>query len=55
MEKILCKIGSYLGAFVLGYVVSQIKFNQPIEDYRWMITICVTLMCIILGNMKDDK
>ena len=54
--KILTRIGSYLGIFVLGlYSASQIKFNTPVEDFRWVITICVTLMLIIMGNMKDDK
>ena len=45
MKQNIFKALSYAAAFTLGlYASSQFKFSQPIEWYRWVITI----LCFVL-------
>ena len=46
---------SYLQAAMLGgYVVSEFKFNHPVEWHRWAITSFLCVMLLIGGYTKQQ-
>lgn len=51
--KWLSKMLSLMSAFMLGaYVTQELKFNQPVELYRYVLTFFFGLMFFIHGNYK---
>lgn len=53
MKSIFFKLMSYLSVFMMGaYATSHFRYNEPIEVYRWTITIFFFFFWLTLSNDK---
>ena len=44
---------SYMSMFIIGtYVCSHVKFDTPVETYRWVFTMFFGLIFFIDAHMK---
>lgn len=55
MKQIFFRVMSYLQIFMLGaYTTSHFRYNEPIELYKWLITIFFFFFWIALANDKPE-
>ena len=49
-------IGSYMLSMILGmHIVSEFKFNQPVEMYKWIADLLLFVAFILQISYKQKK
>lgn len=55
-NRILATILSYLSVFTIGgYVCQTIKYHEPVELYRWILTSMFGMFFYLLSLPEKDK
>ena len=56
MKQLFFRAMSYLSIFIIGaYTTSHFRYNEPIEIYRWVITIFFFFFWLTLLNDKKTN
>lgn len=56
MKQLFFRAMSYLSIFTIGaYATSHFRYNEPIEIYRWIITIFFFFFWLTLLNDKKTN
>lgn len=56
MKKYLFYFLSHISMFTIGcYVVNEVKYNHPIENYRWAFTIASLVMFVVAYHVVVYK